>query len=214
MSSQIGKRRKAARKEGAESYQKRRKEIAEAAAIVFNRVGFRSASMEAVANELGTDRATLYYYIGSKEELFDEITREVLEENVHMSQRLQRSRIPPRDKLEQLIIAMMVSYGKHYPLLYIYVRENLSHVPKERSTWAKGMIQLNHDFEKAVIAIIEEGYKDRTFQNVGDSKIVAYGIIGAMNWSNRWFRPDTSKVGAEEIGKTFARMILSGLDAD
>jgi AcrR family transcriptional regulator len=169
--------------------------------------------MEDVAKELGTDRATLYYYIGSKEELFDEVTREVLERNVAMSQEFQRSRISPAEKLERLIVAMMSGYEKHYPLLYIYIRENLSHVTKERSKWAKDMIQLNRNFEKAVIDIIEEGYADGTFRDIGPPRVVAFGIIGMMNWTNRWFKPGSSKISGEEIGAVFARMASLGLSS-
>ena len=75
--SAIGKRRSAAKEDSTAVYQKRRKEIAEAAVRVFNKRGFTGASISAVAEELEIDRASLYYYISSKEELFDEIIREV-----------------------------------------------------------------------------------------------------------------------------------------
>ena len=50
------------------------------------------------------------------------------------------------------------------------------------------MRQLNRDYDDAVVAIIEEGYADKTLQNIGPSRIVAYGIIGMMGWTNRWFK--------------------------
>ena len=78
----IGKRRSAAKEEATLAYQTRKKEIAEAAVRVFNRDGFKGASISRVAAELKIDRASLYYYIASKEELFDEILREVIERNV------------------------------------------------------------------------------------------------------------------------------------
>lgn len=209
----IARRRSAAKEEATASYQRRRKEIAEAAVQVFNRLGFTGASISAVAEELDIDRASLYYYIGSKEELFDEIVREVVERNVENTARIRSSKVSPRRKLHDVIVTQMSSYGEHFPLLYIYIRENLSHVSDRRSRWSKQMRKLNRDFEEALIAIIEEGYADKSFRNLGSARVVAYGILGMIGWTHRWFRPQQSDVSAEEVGKIFAEMVLSGLEA-
>jgi TetR/AcrR family transcriptional regulator, cholesterol catabolism regulator len=209
----IGKRRSAAKEEATVAYQARKKEIAEAAVRVFNRDGFKGASISRVAAELKIDRASLYYYIASKEELFDEILREVIERNVSIASRIQASNLSPRRKLRDAIVALMTSYGEHYPLLYIYIRENLSHVSSKRSAWSKHMRKLNHEYEDALIAIIEQGYANKSFRNVGPSRVVAYGVLGVVAWTNRWFRPDKSGLSAKEVGEVYAELILSGLES-
>jgi TetR/AcrR family transcriptional regulator, cholesterol catabolism regulator len=209
----IGKRRSAARIDSSASHRARRKEIGEAAIRVFNRLGFQRASMSAVAAELDIDRASLYYYISSKEELFDEIVRAVVERNVSLAQKIQSSDMPPRRKLRDLIVALMSSYSEHYPLIYIYIRENLSHVSDKRSEWSRYMRDLNTQMSDAIISIVEQGYADRSFRNVGSSRVVAYGVLGLVGWTHRWFRPDTSDVSAEEIGNTYAEMVLAGLES-
>ncbi|WP_405051421.1 hypothetical protein [Sphingomonas sp.] len=40
---------------------------------------------------------------------------------------------------------------------------------------------------------------------------MAYGILGLVGWTHRWFRPHESDVSADEIGKTYADMVLGGL---
>lgn len=166
-----------------------------------------------MAAELNIDRASLYYYISSKEELFDELLREVIERNASIARRINASKFSPRRKLREMIIALMSSYGENYPLIYIYIRENLSHVSDRRSAWSKHMRKLNREMEETLISIIEEGYADKSFRNVGSSKVVAYGVLGIIGWTHRWFKPGTSEVSAEEIGKTYAEMILSGLES-
>ena len=167
--------------------------------------------MGAVAKQLGTDRASLYYYFASKDELFDEIVGEVIRENVAISQRILKSAVSPSDKLHELIVTVMTSYGKNYPLMFIYIRENLSHVSKDREKWAKQMRMLNREFEKAVISILEQGCADGSFRNLGPSKIVAFGIIGLINSTHRWFKPGRQNVSAEKIGKIYADLTLTGL---
>ncbi len=105
----------------------------------------------------------------------------------------------------------MKSYNDSYPLLYIYIRENLSHVSDKRSDWSRYMRGLNAEMSQSIISIIEQGYADGSFRNVGPSRVVAYGILGIVGWTHRWFRPHESDVSAEEIGKTYADMILGGL---
>lgn len=210
--SNLGKRRSVAKEDSSASYRLRRKEIAEAAIRVFNRLGFQGASVSAVAAELETDRASLYYYISSKEELFDELVRTVVERNLELVKQIQASDLSARRKLRDLITTLMTSYGEHYPLFYIYIRENLSHVSDSRSKWSTYMRKLNAETADAVISIIEEGYADRTLRNVGAPRVVAYGVLGIVGWTHRWFRPDQSDVSAEEIGKTYAELLLSGLE--
>jgi AcrR family transcriptional regulator len=209
----IGKRRSAAKEDSRASYQARRQKIAEAAVRVFNRLGFEGASVSAVADELDIDRASLYYYISSKEELFDELVRTVVERNLDLAKRIEASSISPRRKLRELITALMTSYGEHYPLFYIYIRENLSHVSDKRTEWSSYMRRLNNETVDVVIAIIEQGYADKSFRNVGSSRVVAYGVLGILGWTHRWFRPGKSDINAEEIGKTYAELILAGLES-
>lgn len=209
----IGKRRSAAKEDSSASYQVRKQEIADAAVRVFNRLGFQRASISAVAAELEIDRASLYYYISSKEELFDEIVRKVVERNLKTAKDIELSDIDPGQKVYDLIIALMKSYNDNYPLIYIYIRENLSHVSDKRSDWSRYMRGLNTEMSDAIISIIDQGYADGSFRNLGSSRVVAYGILGLVGWTHRWFRPHDSSVSADEIGKTYADMVLGGLVA-
>ncbi|WP_298284027.1 TetR/AcrR family transcriptional regulator [Novosphingobium sp.] len=208
----IGERRSAAGKDPRTSYQNRRQEISEAAVKVFHRLGYTAASVSAVAAELGIDRASLYYYFSSKEQMFDEIIRSVLEENVELARRIAQSSMSPTRKMRELIMALMTSYAANYPLLYIYIREDLKNVSDERSSWSAHMRGLNKSIEQSVIDIVEQGYADCSFRKVGTPKVVAYGVLGMLNWTHRWYKPGHSETG-EDPGTTFAEMIVSGLES-
>ena len=179
---------------------------------MFNRLGLKGASLTAVATELGVDRATLYYYFSSKEQLFDEMVRAVLEENDRLARRIADGPVRPARKLRELITALMISYAENYPLLYIYIREDLNHVSDTRSAWSTRMKNINKSIEQSVIDILEQGYQDGSFRRIGSSRTVAFGILGMVNWTHRWFRPDRSEPAAE-IGKTFAEIALAGLES-
>lgn len=211
--SPLNKRRSAPEADRSASFDAKRKEIGEAAVRVFDRLGFEGASITALAQELGTDRSSLYYYITSKDELFDEVLRTLVEQNLNVARRIEESAASPPAKLRDLITALMASYGAHYPLFYIYIRENLSHVSDSRMEWSKEMRAMNSRTTDVMIAIIEQGYADGSFRNIGSSRVVAYGIFGVVGWTSRWFRPEGSDVDAAAIGTTFAEMMLAGLEA-
>ena len=50
-----------------------------------------------------------------------------------------------------LIIGLMASYAAHYPMLYVYVRENLANVSGERSQWSAHMRSVNRRYDNAII---------------------------------------------------------------
>ena len=211
--SEIGRRRSLALTKGSESYQQRRREIARAAAEIFNKKGFRGTSLGAVAEALGTDRASLYYYIANKRELFDEVVREVSEANVTTAEAVLADVQPALEKLRTLIIELMTSYGNNYPLLYVYIRENLSHVESDRTEWSQYMRTINRKYEDAIIAIVQEGLDDGTIRPLASARVLAFGVIGMIGWTNRWFVPDRSPDSAVTIGTAYADMAVAGLRA-
>ncbi len=217
--SNIGRRRAAARAGGRTEYEERRQEIQRAAAQVFKERGYQGTTLNHVATALGTDRASLYYYVGSKEELFQDIVSEAMRINVKLAREIQAASGTAPEKLRRLIEALLISYEEHYPVLYVVIQENLNHVSRERFTWASEMRRINREYEQIVIDIVESGQRDGTLRATAPAWLIAYGIIGMAGWTNRWFNPNRARaanprIGAAEIGSAFADMLLVGLVAD
>lgn len=209
--SAIGRRRALARQTKNVSYETKREEIARAAARVFKRRGLTGASLVRIAEELGTPRATLYYYFGSKEELFDSVVTEVVHGNTRVAERIRDSEDPAPEKLRKLIVSLMESFEENYPFLYVYLQENLSHVPSTRETWAKRMQAVNRRYERVVQDIVEQGIREGTIRQLSTPTVMTFGIMGIVNWTNRWFDPDRSTVDATEIGTAYAEMVINGM---
>ncbi len=211
--SDIGRKRRLAFDKGSESYHERRREIAKAAAQLFNQRGFKGTSLAAVAEALATDRASLYYYIANKRELFDEVVREVSEDNVALAEAVLASGIPPVEKLRTLVVELMRSYGRNYPVLYVYIREDLTHVENGRTEWSRHMRGVNRRYDDAVTAIVQEGLDDGSIRPIASARVLAFGVIGMINWTNRWFVPDRSPHSADDLGAAYAEMVVAGLQA-
>ena len=207
----ISRRRAAAKDEANPAYLQKRAELVQAAARVFKAKGLQRSNLGDIATEAGSDRASLYYYVASKEELFHEVVRGTVEANLTAARELRDSEGSPADKLRALIEQLMVSYAENYPILYVFIQENLSHVPDKDGAWAAHMRRTNKDYEQIVIDLITEGMRDGSMRDVGPPWIVAYGLMGMVGWTNRWFNPDTSPATAVQIARTFADTLLGGL---
>lgn len=73
------------------------------------------------------------------------------------------------------------------------------------------MNRFNKRYENSVVAIIEDGVEDSTFHTDTQPWVIAYGIIGMVAWSNRWFDPNQITVRARVIGAAYAETLLAGL---
>jgi AcrR family transcriptional regulator len=208
-SSGIGRRRSAAQADGGAAYQQRRQEILRAAAAVFKERGLQGTSLGEIAEVVGTDRASLYYYVGSRQELFDDVVRGAVEANVEMAEAIAKGSASAPAKLRELAIALMQSYADNYPLLYVYIQEDLSRFGDRN----EDVHAVNRRYDAAVISIIQEGLDAGTLRADAPARTIAFGFIGMLNWTHRWFVPGTSGMEPAEIGGAFADMILEGLQS-
>lgn len=212
----IGQRRLAAQKDTSNaSYQQRREEIFRAAGLIFKRKGFRGASLGDIAKELGTDRANLYYYVSSKQEIIDGVVSTPVRENLERLREIAASDKTAPEKIRELIVDLMLAYDRHYPGLYVFIQENLRHISTDpaNAEWAAEMREINREYQDLVVAIVEEGSKDGSLKVTGEPWVVAYGIIGMVAWSNRWYDPSRTAVSAQEIADSYADLVLQGLQA-
>ena len=108
------------------------------AANLFKEKGYQSTTLADVAKHAGLDRATVYYYIGSKKELFREVIKDILDDNVAAADRILADKtLNPRQKLQTLLEKLMLSYERSYPHMYVYIQEEMHGVAKEATPWAK-----------------------------------------------------------------------------
>ena len=212
--SNIGRRRAAAAEGRGEQYHDRRAEIVTAAIARFRERGYRRTSLSDIAEAIGAERASLYYYFSSKEEILNEAVTPVVLRNTAIVEELRDSPEPAPAKLRRLIVGLLTSYAEHYPLLFLYLEENPSHVAKSREAWATEMQSVNRRYVAALVEIIRTGIADGTLRALADPRILANGLMGTVSWTHRWFNPTRSSMDARAIGEAYADLLLGGLVAD
>lgn len=209
-------RRAAAKANKSEHYVERRKALIDAAATVFQEKGFSGASIDDIAQAAGLDRASIYYYAGGKQELFDEIVLGAFGANIQMAEEIRDADSPPEEKLSKVIEALLVSYARYYPYLYVFLQENVRRLQpsRRRKGAAEGVdhVDMYRRFERALESIVQEGMDAGVFRSDISARLATYGILGMVNWSHRWFDPN-GPIDATEVGRAFAKLACDGLVA-
>lgn len=209
--SAISRRRAAAQGGRGAGYHQRRSEIIGAAATVFKAKGYRGTSLADVADAVAMDRATLYYYVGSKEELLDEVVTDVVLANLAAAEQIRDDDQPAPVKLERLVTGLMSSYAEHYPVLYVYLQEDLGQVTARRQPWAQQMRLVNRRYEAAIVAIVQEGIEEGTLRPLTDARVLAFGLMGMVSWTHRWFNPQRAATDAVAIAAAYVDVLLHGM---
>jgi AcrR family transcriptional regulator len=204
----IKKRRAAARAVSNERYVERRRAVITAAAKVFKENGLAATSIDDIAKATGLDRASLYYYVGNKRELFDEVVLDVIANNVEMAEEIRNSSRPTEGKIQELFERLLRSYTDYYPHMHVFMQEDLSRISGHAGS--SDVLELQRRFDRALIAIIQEGIDNNVLRKDLSPRLVAFGLIGMVNWTHRWFHPD-GPVGSDEIARTFSMVAIDGL---
>ncbi len=208
--SNISKRRESALKEGSSDYLAKRHELIEIAAQQFKQSGYRATTLAEIGRKAGLDRATVYYYFGSKEELFRAILRKGVDANIRECVRISQNKdLGPVEKLEAIIKQLMIAYDENYPHMYVYIQEEMERITSEKSIWAKDISSQTRKFERIVMSLIVEAIEEGELRDDIPVSVTANAIFGMLNWTHRWYQPGGAH-DAREIGTAFASIFLDG----
>jgi AcrR family transcriptional regulator len=179
-------------------------EILKSAAAAFRKLGYHGATVEQIAAALRMKKGNLYYYFKNKEEILfacheysHDRLQELLDEAV-------RSTAPAEAKLRRLITgAVHVILDELHGTALLLDLEALS------PTHLKAVVHRRDRFDRGMRMIIEEGMATGAFAS-GDSKLLGFAMLGALNWISRWFSPHGSS-SSEDIATHFADYLIAGL---
>ena len=73
----------------------------------------------------------------------------------------------------------------------------------------KAVIVRRDEFDRGVRMVLEEGMSKGVFAR-GDQKLLAFAVLGAVNWIPRWFNP-SGEATSQEIADLFADFFIAGL---
>lgn len=184
-----------------------------AAAVLFKEKGFEATTLSDIAEAVGVDRASIYYYVESKRELLLEAVTGVSNANLELAKSVRnQSDLSPAERVRLFITATLQTYDENYPQVYVYIQEDMARVAPEDEPWAREMARQVKEFEKLIDDLIRDAIADGAFRADLNPQLVAKGLWGMLNWTHRWHRPGSGAT-VDEIAETFSSMFLGGVMA-
>lgn len=178
--------------------------ILRAAAGVFRDRGFGATGMREIAAAAGLSPGNLYYYFTSKRQLLFFCQHHSLGRMLEAAHAIARRRLDPAERLRALIRA-------HLSLILDELDGAAAHLEVEALPPAlrRRVVAQRDRYEHAVRRMVETGCRRGTFAPC-DAALVTRALLGALNWTARWYRPDGPTPSAQ-VAEAFAGYLVRGL---
>lgn len=180
-------------------------EICKAAVKLFNERGYLSTSLGDIARAAATTKGGIYHYFSTKEELLFVILYRYMDKMLHELKQKMDLCNSPEEKIRVFVQLHIYNY-----------RDNLveSHVLlRERGNLTPGYLNLikgqEREYEVILIRLVESLMKKRK-RHSGNTKLIAYCLLGMCNWPFTWFNPE-GKWSAGDLSEAIYKIFLGGL---
>jgi len=183
----------------------RRQQILDAAVHLFYKAGFEAASLRDLAASVGINKATIYHYFESKEEILSHIVSEVGQELLRGVRKGSEEKGSPLHALEAMIRFQIGYLETHVEEIKVLVEEKKSLQAKLR------------DGVQAAETEIFRRYRDvlGRCQNEGSVRRVhlataTFAILGQINWLYHWYKPE-GNLTTGELAEEVLTLLFQGL---
>ena len=184
-------------------------DIVSAAAKVFRTKGYHAATVRDIAEEVGILKGSLYHHFESKEALLYLVVKEPIAQMYRTIAEIAVVKVPASEKLRRAISAHLEAFDRHYPHLFVYLRER--EAVKRRFREKIGFSP--KEYERCWQQMLREGMESGEFRPNLDIQVASYGLLGMLNWLYKWYDPK-GRLSAQEVAEQFTALALAGLAAD
>ena len=184
-------------------------DIVSAAAKVFRTKGYHAATVRDIAEEVGILKGSLYHHFASKEELLYLVVKEPIAQMYRAIAEIAAADLAATEKLRRAISAHLEAFDRHYPHLFVYLRER--EAVKRRFREMIGFSP--KEYYRCWQQILREGVENGEFRSDFDIQVTSYGLLGMLNWSCEWYDPQ-GRLSIQEVAEEFTAPALAGLGAN
>lgn len=180
-------------------------EIFSAALHLFQEKGYHGTSMQDLAQAMGMQKASLYYYIRSKEELLVRVCERGTGALTKELNELVASDVSATVKLQRAIECHLVALCEQLDLFTVFLREQ-KFLGQEQKKKLRGEGKRHADL---LALILQQGIASGEFRRINVT-VTTLAILGMCNWLYEWYSPEGA-LQPQEIAAMFSELVLNGL---
>lgn len=186
--------------------EERRNAILLAAAAVFAEKGYMGATLEDVADRMGTSRGVIYYQFRNKEEIYVEI---VTSTEIQAAERLQAiidSGQSPTATLHAAIADLIRTQFEELDRQSTALGRQMDLSPEAH----RRIREADRAYSGRLLEIVSRGVTAGEFAP-RDPKLMTYTLIHAAQSTTHWFRPGAGPLTAARVTEELAEMLLTSV---
>jgi AcrR family transcriptional regulator len=185
-----------------------RSDIIQVAAQIFREKGYHGTSMQAIADAVQLQKASLYHHVTNKQDILFTILEQALDMLIADMQAVVDSDLDPEEKLRVAMQAYIGRLTEDADLATVLLLEHRSLEERLRRRHNRRRDR----YESLWRELIQEGVSVGVFRPV-DVTVASFAILGVQNWMITWFRSG-GRLTAAELADQFADLFLRGLRVD
>ena len=183
---------------------RQRDAILRAAARLFRERGFADTGMRDIAAAADLSAANLYHYFDGKHDLLFYCQDRALDRMIAATVTARRESASATDRLRIVCTA-------HLQTLLDEIEGATAHLQIDSLPPAlrDEIVKKRDRYERALRRLIADGVASGELVD-SDPAIIARAMLGAMNWTVTWFRPDGTDTAAA-VGEIISRFLVRGV---
>lgn len=158
-----------------------RERIVSTALRLFAEKGFAAVGIREIASEVGLSSATLYHYMGSKDDLLQDIMTDRLGRLITVNRQALTGLGRPEEKLVTVVRVHVLVHALHPDSVVDHQIRDLG--PKARAA----VIALRDEYEAIWRSLLAEGTAQPAVFRIGSPKLTRLALLEMCNGVARWY---------------------------
>ncbi|MGB2670286.1 MAG: TetR/AcrR family transcriptional regulator [Candidatus Acidiferrum sp.] len=180
----------------------RREIIIKAAGRLFREKGYEGTSVRDLADAVGLQSGSLFFHFRSKEEILLSLLEEGLRRAVAILDRHLAAAVSPREKLSAILHGHLEAIlEEERDAFYVVLRDWRTLSSQSR----RKVIALRDEYEERIARALNE--LGQTGLIPKNTRIFRLFLLGALNWTVQWYRPDGG-LTIEQLADNFLDLML------
>ena len=181
----------------------RKDELTRAAARLFAERGFHGTSMDALAQELGVQKGSLYSLTGSKQQLLYDTMRKGAHA-FHAALDAVPEEAPAPERVRLALRGHLRVVGEQVDVATVFTREWRYLEGAEREQ----IVAERRRYEERWRALFREGVESGGLRTDLDTGAAALLVLSAANWAYTWLTPGRD---TDELADRFTAILVDGI---